>query len=116
MDAGYCFQSILSSSYTQARGGQLSTSMTTPGALQELFSSLWDDDEDSDDNEDYSTDEDESKVNSEEAKLKRKLVKLIKTVANKTIELLEEFIEYLLELLGIKAFSFAESDLEPEDI
>jgi hypothetical protein len=77
LDAGNGFLSILYSSFTQAMGGQLSTSMTTPGAMQVLCPSLGDDEEDSEDNEDYSTDEDDSKVNSEAAKEKRELVKKI---------------------------------------
>jgi hypothetical protein len=66
-------------------------------------------DYDSEDNEEYSTDEDDSKVNSEEATHKRKLVIQIKAVASKIIELLESFVESLLELIGVQTLSFSES-------
>ena len=92
----------------------MSTSTTKPGALQVPLSHD-DDDEDCEDNEDYSTDEDYSKVNSEEAKLKRKLVKEIKAAANKIIDLLEEFVQNLRMLIGVKTLSFSESHLDPED-
>jgi hypothetical protein len=93
----------------------LSTSTTTPGALQVPYPSLEDDDDNSEDDEDYSTDEDYSQVKSEEAKLKRKLVKQIKAAANKIIDLLEDFIENLRILIGVKTLSFSESHLDPED-
>jgi hypothetical protein len=109
-------QSSHASSSTQTKGGShhLSTSTTTPGALQDPLSHD-DDDENCEDNEDYSTDEDYSKVNSEEAKLKRKLVKEIKAAANKIIDLLEEFVQNLRMLIGVKTLSFSESHLDPED-
>jgi hypothetical protein len=39
----------------------------------------------------------------------------IEDMANETIKLLEDFLDNLLALFGIKTLSFAESDLEPED-
>lgn len=93
----------------------MSTSTTTPGALQVPTLSLEDDDDISEDDEDYSTDEDYSQVNSEEAKLKRKLVKEIKAAADTIIELLEDFVENLSKLIGVKTLSFSESRLDPED-
>jgi hypothetical protein len=93
----------------------LSTSTTTPGALQVSYPSLEDDDDNSEDDEDYSTDEDYSQVKSEEAKLKRELVKQIKAAANKIIDLLLDFIENLRILIGVKTLSFSESHLDPED-
>jgi len=92
----------------------LSTSTTTSGALQVSYPSLEDDDEDSKDNEDYSTDEDYSQVKSEEAKLKRKLVNEVKAAANEIIELLEDIVESLRILIGVKPVSFSESHLDPE--
>jgi hypothetical protein len=93
----------------------LSTSTTTLGALQVSYPSLEDDDDNSEDDEDYSTDEDYSQVKSEEAKLKRKLVRQIKAAANKIIDLLLDFIENLRILIGVKTLSFSESHLDPED-
>ena len=48
-------------------------------------------------------------MNSEEATHKRKLVIQIKAVASKIIELLESFVESLLELIGVQTLSFSES-------
>lgn len=93
----------------------MSTSTTTLGALQVSYPSLEDDDDNSEDDEDYSTDEDYSQVKSEEAKLKRMLVKQIKAAANKIIDLLLDFIENLRILIGVKTLSFSESHLDPED-
>ena len=47
-------------------GGQLPTSMTTPGAMQVLCPSLGDDEEDSEDDEEDSEDDEEDSEDDEE--------------------------------------------------
>lgn len=94
----------------------MSTSTTTSGALQELYLSLKEHEDNDDDSEDYSTDEDSSKENSEEAIEKRRLVKLIKAAANKNFELLEDFVETLGRLVKVDTLSLSDPDLEPGSI
>lgn len=93
----------------------MSTSTTTSGALQVLYLSLEEHDND-DDSEDYSTDEDSSKENSEEAIEKRRLVKNIKAAANKNFDLLEDFVETLGRLVEVDTLSLSDPDLEPGNI
>jgi hypothetical protein len=114
---------VSSSTHAPEDHHQLSTSTTTtPRPLQVPLPYLEEeeevDDQDSEDNLDCSTDEGYSKCYSSGTTflLKRKLVNQIKAAANKIIELLEEFIEALRMLIGVKALRFSESRLDPENL